>query len=137
MLNLGTLVQEGPCCVFYVTRHQLYWGLTCMVFCWCSNLVSQHTNTHPTHKTHSGASRLTHPYKTNLKKLFVSPTLQKKKVNRAAGKTSFFTLFKENITFYFKCYLLYNCSVNLSWNNTQLYSSGKPLLMFPALYSDL
>ena len=26
--NLGTLVPEGPCCVFYATRCQVYWGLT-------------------------------------------------------------------------------------------------------------
>ena len=136
MLNLGTLVQEGPCCVFYVTRHQLYWGLTCMVFCWCSNLVSQHTNTHIQHTKHTQGPVDGHIHiRLTLKNCFTH--IAKKKVNRAAGKTSFFTLFKENITFYFKCYLLYNCSVNLSWNNTQLYSSGKPLLMFPALYSDL
>ena len=44
----------------------------------------------------------------------------------------FFTLFKLNITFYFKCYLHYNCSVNLNWNNTQLYSSAKPLCNIPS-----
>ena len=48
-----------------------------------------------------------------------------------AGK-SFFTLFKLNITFYFKCYLHHNCSVNLNWNNTQLYSSAKPLCNVPS-----
>ena len=26
--SLGTLVPEGPCCVFYVTRHQVYRGMT-------------------------------------------------------------------------------------------------------------
>ena len=36
-------------------------------------------------------------------------------------------LFKLNITFYFKCYLHHNCSINLNRNNTQLYSSVKPL----------
>ena len=53
---------------------------------------------------------------------------------RIAKKTSpgwsvklFFTLFKLIITFYVKFYLNNNCSVNLNWNNTQLYSSVKPL----------
>ena len=44
----------------------------------------------------------------------------------------FFTLFKLNITFYFKCYLHHNCSVNLNWNNTQLYSSAKLLRNVPS-----
>ena len=35
--------------------------------------------------------------------------------------------FKLNITLYFKCYLHHNCNINLNWNNTQLYSSVKPL----------
>ena len=26
-LSLGTIVPEGPCCVFYVIRRQVYWGL--------------------------------------------------------------------------------------------------------------
>ena len=36
-----------------------------------------------------------------------------------------------NITFYFECYLHHDCSVNLNWNNTQLYSSAKPLRNVP------
>ena len=44
----------------------------------------------------------------------------------------FVTLFKLNITFYFKCYLHHNCSVYLNWNNTQLYSSAKPLHNVPS-----
>ena len=32
-----------------------------------------------------------------------------------------------NITFYFICYLHHNCSINLNRNNTQRYSSAKPL----------
>ena len=44
----------------------------------------------------------------------------------------FFTLFKLNITLYFKCYLHHNCSVNLNWNNTQLYSSTKTLHNVPS-----
>ena len=44
----------------------------------------------------------------------------------------FFALLKRSITFYFKCYLHINCSVNLNWNNTQLYSSAKPLHNVPS-----
>ena len=44
----------------------------------------------------------------------------------------FFTLLKLNITFYFKCYLYHNYSVNLNWNNTQLYSSANPLRNVPS-----
>ena len=44
----------------------------------------------------------------------------------------FFTLFKLNITFYFKCYLHHNCSLNLNSNNTQLYSSEKQLRDVPS-----
>ena len=42
-----------------------------------------------------------------------------------------FTLLKLNITFYFKCYLHLDCSVNLNWNNTHIYSSAKPLRNVP------
>ena len=28
MSTLGSLVPEGPSCVFYAIRHQVYWGLT-------------------------------------------------------------------------------------------------------------
>ena len=47
------------------------------------------------------------------------------------GKTCY-TLFKQNITFYFKCYLHHNCSVNLNWKNAQLSSSAKPLRNVPS-----
>ena len=58
MSSLGNLVPEGPWCVFYATRSQVYWGLTYnVVFYWYSDLISQ------THTAHSGASGLTHPYK--------------------------------------------------------------------------
>ena len=56
----------------------------------------------------------------------------KKKVTLTASKPVFFTLLKLNITFYFKCYSHHNCSVNLNWNNTQLYSSAKPLHNVPS-----
>ena len=49
-----------------------------------------------------------------------------------ACKTFFFTLFELNITFYFKCYFHHNCSINLNWNNTQFYSSAKPLCNVPS-----
>ena len=56
-----------------------------------------------------------------------------RKTKKSPGRPvkRFFTLFKLNITFYFKCYLHHNCSVNLIWNNTQLYSSAKPLRNVP------
>ena len=42
MASLGTLVPEGPWCVFYALRHQVYWGLTHnVVFYWYSDLISQ------------------------------------------------------------------------------------------------
>ena len=51
ILSLGTLVPEGPWCVFYATRHQVYWGLKHNVlFCWYSNLIS-HTQTQTTAAT--------------------------------------------------------------------------------------
>ena len=34
--------------------------------------------------------------------------------------------------FYFKCYFHHNCSINLNWNNTQFYSSAKPLCNVPS-----
>ena len=65
MSSLGTLVPEGPWCVFYVTRRQVYWGLTHNVV-FTGTLIWYHTNTQ-THALHSGASRLTHPYKYSTK----------------------------------------------------------------------
>ena len=50
-----------------------------------------------------------------------------------AGKTFFFTLVNLSVTFYFKCYLPHICSINLNWNNTQLYSSAKLLHNVPCL----
>ena len=57
---------------------------------------------------------------------FLSPASQ---IRKSPGRTVkvFVTLFKLNITFYFKCYLHHNCSVNLNWNNTQLCSFTEPL----------
>ena len=60
--SLGTLVQEGPCFVFYATRHQVYWGLTHnMVFDLYLDLKS-HTRTNKD-TPHAGINRLTHPHK--------------------------------------------------------------------------
>ena len=43
----------GSWCMFYATRCQVYWVLTCdVVFCWYSNLIS-HTQTHMHKDTHS------------------------------------------------------------------------------------
>ena len=65
MSSLGTLAPEAPWYVFYAKRCHVYlsnWGLTHnAVICWYSDLIS-HTHTQ-THTAHSGASRLTHPYK--------------------------------------------------------------------------
>ena len=48
MLNLGTLLLEGPWCMVYAVRSQVYWGLTHnVVFYWYSDLIS-HTQTHKT-----------------------------------------------------------------------------------------
>ena len=49
-------------------------------------------------------------------------------------KKLFFTLFKQNITFYFKCYLHHNCSMSLNGNNTQYYSSAKPLHVTSSIF---
>ena len=51
-------------------------------------------------------------------------------VNDIAKTT--FTLFKLNITFHFKFCPHHNCSINLNWNNTQLYSSAKRLGNVPS-----
>ena len=32
ILSLGTLVSEGPCCVFYAIRRQIYCGLTRQIY---------------------------------------------------------------------------------------------------------
>ena len=49
MSSLGTLVPEGPWCVFYVTRRQVYWGLTHnVVFTGTLIWYHIHTNTHST-----------------------------------------------------------------------------------------
>ena len=64
--------------------------------------------------------------------MFVSYHPHCKKKSPGQPVKLFFTLFKLNITFYFKCYLHHNCSINLNWNNAQLYSSAKPLRNVPS-----
>ena len=60
MSSLGTIVPEGPCFVFYATRHQVYRGLTHCSFL----LVIQFDITHTQRLTaHTEANSLTHPYK--------------------------------------------------------------------------
>ena len=55
MLSLGTLIQEGPGCVFYAIRCQGYWRLI-------HNEVWHHTDTQT--KTHNTPpNTMTHPYK--------------------------------------------------------------------------
>ena len=63
--------------------------------------------------------------------MFVPYHPHRKKISHLGG-WGFFTLFKLSITFYFKCYLHNNCSVNLTWNHKQLYSSAKPLHNVPS-----
>ena len=57
----------------------------------------------------------------------VSYPLHHKKISPGWPVKLFFTLFKLNSTFYFKCCLHHNCRVNLNWNNVQLCSYAKPL----------
>ena len=57
--SLGTLLPEGPWCVSYARRHQVYWGLKQCGF----SLVLGFDITRKTYTAQSGASRLTHPYK--------------------------------------------------------------------------
>ena len=76
-------------------------------------------------------SSITQPRPTLKNCLFPITCIAKKKSIKRPVKR-FFTLFKLNITFYFKCYLHHDCSVNLNWNNTQLYSSAKLLRNVPS-----
>ena len=59
MSSLGSLVPEGPGCVFYAIRHHVYLGLTHTI---CHIYLIRHTQTQK-HTHHTQASRLTHPYK--------------------------------------------------------------------------
>ena len=65
--------------------------------------------------------------------MFVSYHLhrKKKKVAQAAGET-FFYLIQPKYYFLFQMLPYHNCSVNLNWNNAQLYSSAKPLHNVPS-----
>ena len=62
------------------------------------------------------------------KKMFLSYHLHREKKKSPVRPVKlFFTLFKLNITFISNVTFTYNYSVNLNLNNTQLYSSTKPL----------
>ena len=65
MSSLCTLVPEGPWCVFYAIRRQVYWGLTHNVG-FTGTLIWYHTHKHT---AHAGVSRLTHSYNTYLRHL--------------------------------------------------------------------
>ena len=51
MWSLDTLVPEGPWCVIYATRHQVYWYLTC--FFAGTLILHKYTHTHTHHTAHS------------------------------------------------------------------------------------
>ena len=48
MSSLGTIVPEGPWCVFYATRCHVYWGLTHTVV-FTGTLIWYHTHKHTQH----------------------------------------------------------------------------------------
>ena len=57
MFSLSTIVPEGPGCVFYAVRHQVYWDVTHVFFL----LIIWFDVTQPRTK-HTGANGLTDPY---------------------------------------------------------------------------
>ena len=63
MSCFGTLVPERPCYMFDATRNQVYWGLTHNVI-FSGTMIWYHKHIYTQRYTaHSGANRLTHPYK--------------------------------------------------------------------------
>ena len=52
ILRLGTLVQAALCCVFYTTRHQIYWRFASDDMVFASILIWYHTHrqTHGAHR---------------------------------------------------------------------------------------
>ena len=48
MSSLGTIVPEGPCCVFYASRCPFYWGLTHWFFTSTLIWYYTHNDTHHT-----------------------------------------------------------------------------------------
>ena len=56
MSSLDTLLAEGPWCVFYATRCQVYWGLTQCGFLLVLSFYISHTHTH----THTHTQIHTH-----------------------------------------------------------------------------
>ena len=69
--------------------------------------------------------------------MFVSYHPHCKKKSPGHPVKLFFALFKLNITFYFKCYLHHNCSINLNEIIHSFVALQNHCIMFPALYSDL
>ena len=57
VLDLGTLAPEGPWCMFYATRHQVYWGLTQCGFFLVVGRDITHTHTHTHTPTHTHTQR--------------------------------------------------------------------------------
>ena len=68
-LSLGNFVPGRPCCVFYATRHQVYWGLTHDANFCCYWFDITHIQTQKNTQTaHSGVNILTHPRKIYINK---------------------------------------------------------------------
>ena len=72
MSSLGTLVPEGPRCAFYATKqgvkvpevwHILWFFTGTQILYQTHTHTHTHARTHARTHTHSGASRLTRPYK--------------------------------------------------------------------------
>ena len=63
------LLPGRPCCVFYATRHQVYWGLTHDANFCCYWFDITHIQTQKNTQTaHSGVNILTHPRKIYINK---------------------------------------------------------------------
>ena len=66
MSSLGTLVPEGPCCVFYATRRQVRSDTSCgfLLVLWFNITHTRtHARTHAHIQSKQGSYRLTHPDK--------------------------------------------------------------------------
>ena len=68
-MSLGNFVPGRPYCVFYATRHQVYWGLTHDANFCCYWFDITHIQTQKNKQTaHSGVNILTHPRKIYINK---------------------------------------------------------------------
>ena len=56
----GTLVPEGHCCVLYATRRPRFTEVWHIMWFFTDTLIQYYTHKHT---AHSGANKLTHPYK--------------------------------------------------------------------------